>query len=237
MNQLLMRDLLGLWEADVTIAEDGAAAVEAVSSGLFDLVLMDIQMPRMDGYEATRKIREVLGLSQDRLPIIALTASAVVEQRQKALDAGMNAFISKPFVPQELRELLGRHLRSLMPEDVEPRELDAPIVLDKAFLLEQTLGKHDLAIKLIDLFVEKLEDTVAEIGGNLNDLDRVRFLAHRLKSSSASIGATQFARTLEELEKAADKSGAEEVHSLARDLEEQMEPLLNGLNRIRLDLS
>ena len=79
---------------EVTVAEDGVVAVERVKQQSFDTVLMDIQMPRLDGFGATQQIREMYGAEE--LPIIAMTANAMQEDRQKAIDAGMNDYLSKP---------------------------------------------------------------------------------------------------------------------------------------------
>jgi PAS domain S-box-containing protein len=113
VNMLVANALLEQWGLKVTQATDGAQAVEAVMSAdrearPFDLVLMDVQMPVMSGHEATRALRA--RFDAQRLPIIALTAAALVSEREEALAAGMNDFLTKPIDPQRLRRALARHL-------------------------------------------------------------------------------------------------------------------------------
>ena len=107
-NQEIARELLKYVNLQVTMVGDGAQAVEAVGAQAFDLVLMDMQMPVLDGVEAARAIRQTLPPA--RLPIIAMTANAFAEDRQRCLDAGMDDFISKPVEPQQLYALLLRWL-------------------------------------------------------------------------------------------------------------------------------
>ena len=105
MNQKYISSLLNKWEINYTIVIDGSKAVEEAQKQLFDLILMDIQMPNMDGYEATNTIRNTENLNQ-KTPIIALTASAMPEQKIKAMEVGMNDFVTKPFTPNNLLNIL-----------------------------------------------------------------------------------------------------------------------------------
>ena len=110
VNQLVLGELLEPTGAQVTMADNGQEAVDAVRSGSFDLVFMDMQMPVMDGLEATRIIRGLV--DKDHLPIIAVTANALKEDRDKGFASGMNAYITKPIEPRQLLEVLRRHLVS-----------------------------------------------------------------------------------------------------------------------------
>ncbi|GLQ06952.1 ATP-binding protein [Sneathiella chinensis] len=104
-NQAVIQEVLTKWGHEVRFANNGEEAVIAVANGAFDLVIMDIHMPVMDGYEATREIRALPG-SLGKTPIIALTANALAETRGKCIGAGMNNYITKPFEPWELRDTL-----------------------------------------------------------------------------------------------------------------------------------
>lgn len=105
MNQKYISSLLTKWEIDFVIASDGKKAVEVAQKQQFDLILMDIQMPNMDGYEASITIRNTKCLNQ-KTPIVALTASAMLDQKSKAISAGMTDFISKPFAPNSLLNII-----------------------------------------------------------------------------------------------------------------------------------
>ncbi|MBX9768987.1 MAG: response regulator [Bdellovibrionales bacterium] len=103
VNQKVLRIILERYGADYEIAETGAIAVEKFASGSFDLVLMDCQMPQMDGLEASRKIRELeTQQSRKRTPIVAMTANAMKGDRERCLSHGMDDFLAKPFKSNEL---------------------------------------------------------------------------------------------------------------------------------------
>ncbi len=104
LNQLVARRTLERWNCHVTVAENGRIGVETLTAREFDIVLMDVQMPEMDGYEATRRIRQLP--KRNRTPVLGLTASVLMEDRQLALDSGMNDTLNKPFDPAVLYQLL-----------------------------------------------------------------------------------------------------------------------------------
>ncbi|TCC86676.1 response regulator [Pedobacter frigiditerrae] len=106
MNTLLMKKLLAKWDIKPDFAANGAEAVDAAKAKGYDLILMDIYMPIMDGYEATAIIRADEDKDKAQVPVIALTASVALDVRNKIAEAGINDFISKPFNQDELREKL-----------------------------------------------------------------------------------------------------------------------------------
>ena len=106
VNQKVMKRFLERWEVNMTIVDNGKQAVEALKKTSFDLVLMDLQMPEMDGYEATTKIRALSDPSRREVPIVALTAAALQEVKEKVYASGMNDFVTKPFNPVELQQKL-----------------------------------------------------------------------------------------------------------------------------------
>jgi len=117
VNQMLARRLLERLGATVTIADTGMAAIERLAISTFDVVLMDCQMPELDGYEATRRIRKgAAGAAARNIPIIALTANALSGDRERCLDAGMNDYLVKPLNPAALRDKLERALTPTAPE-------------------------------------------------------------------------------------------------------------------------
>jgi PAS domain S-box-containing protein len=102
INQMIATKFLMRWNAQVTLAENGLEALERVQQQKHDIVLMDLQMPLMDGYEAAAQIRKLDGIHYQKIPIIALTASALIEVKEGITRAGMNDIVSKPFIPDEL---------------------------------------------------------------------------------------------------------------------------------------
>src|SRR6185295_2608855 len=117
INQQIAVELLEDAGAQVQVANNGREAVEKVAQASFDLILMDLQMPVMDGYQATAKIRSDPRF--DKVPIIAMTAHATVEERQRCLDAGMVDHVSKPVDPVTLFATLGRHYQPAPGRKVE----------------------------------------------------------------------------------------------------------------------
>jgi len=181
---------------------NGLEAVEACSRQTYDAILMDIQMPQMDGFKATAFIREREGLTR-HTPIIALTASVTAEDRQRCLSAGMDDYLSKP-VP---REALATALRKWMPASgsTPPAE---PLASVSALapghplrVLEAHAGPRALA-EVIDVFLQtiprRLEDLRQALGRS--DTDSIRALAHSLKGASAQIGARWMADLCVQLE-------------------------------------
>jgi CheY-like chemotaxis protein len=120
VNQRLAVRMLEKWGCSVTVAADGTEALEAVSRQPFDFVLMDVQMPKMGGFEATRLIRERENHTGAHLPIIALTAHAMTGDRERCLEAGMDDYISKPIHPQELLEKVDNLLGQTVDRGTRP---------------------------------------------------------------------------------------------------------------------
>ena len=110
INVFIARKFLTRWKVRLDVATNGQIAVDKVRENDYDLVLMDLQMPVMDGCEATRRIRQLSDPRKQVIPIIALTASALAEERQKVLAAGMNDYLSKPISPQKLNDKIAQHV-------------------------------------------------------------------------------------------------------------------------------
>ncbi|MEM9932209.1 MAG: ATP-binding protein [Bacteroidota bacterium] len=109
INRFVISKFMDNWGINYELAENGKIAVEKLSDGVFDLVLMDLQMPEMDGLEATRKIRSLPAPYFQKLPIIALTASVVQDVKEQAINAGMDDFATKPFIPAELSKIIQKY--------------------------------------------------------------------------------------------------------------------------------
>jgi CheY-like chemotaxis protein len=179
--------------------ENGREAVEAVEKHDFDVVLMDMQMPELDGLGATAVIRDAEKETGGRVPIVALTAHAMESDRRRCLAAGMDGFLSKPFAADDLYatiEQLGRASGSVVAIDVVPPPIDA------AEALTQVGGDTDFYVEVVAAFLgeyaEMAEALTAAFGAS--DMAAVAAAAHRLKGSLGSIAAHQAAGAAAELE-------------------------------------
>src|SRR4051794_21833116 len=181
VNQKLALRLLEKMGYSADVANDGVEAVAAVDGGRYDVVLMDVQMPEMDGLEATRRIVERHRGARPR--IVALTADAMQEDRERCLAAGMDDYLTKPIRPAELAEALERAARP-------PATVLEPGVLDR--LLETTGGEPEFVGVLLETFAEDAPALIAQLGDALsaNDADTAVRAAHTLKSNAATFGAS-----------------------------------------------
>ncbi|MEC4891378.1 MAG: PAS domain S-box protein, partial [Nitrospira sp.] len=204
----------------VHAVETGRLALEALRREPFDLVLMDCQMPDMDGFEATREIRHREERLGTRIPIVALTAHALQGDRELCLVLGMDDYLSKPFTIDQLRNLLQRWLPSsastqdhAAPPQATPPSLPAatPLLTDQSpvdprtwesILSLQRPGHPDLLAKIIDLYLKDSEKLVDKIvaAAETGDLPGLQDAAHSLKSRSATLGAWQVAEICKQLE-------------------------------------
>jgi CheY-like chemotaxis protein len=235
INRQVARELLESAGHRVTAAVDGREAVDRVEGADFDLVLMDVQMPVMDGYEAARRIRRDLGRAD--LPIIAMTANALAGDREKALDAGMNDHVPKPIDPDRLMAALIRWA----PEDRKAGLSAAPRVsiestklpelpgLDVRTGLARTGGRMEAYLSILRRFRDQHAEAAGEIRSAMDqgDWETVRRLAHTLKGVAGNIGADRLHRAAAELETALkQESPADE---LIQAVDEELNRIVSGL--------
>ncbi len=253
INQQIAVELLEGVGASVRIANNGREAVEILSSGPqsppFDAVMMDLQMPEMDGYQATAKLR-----SDERfitLPIIAMTAHATMEERQRCLAAGMNDHISKPIDPGNLFETVGRFYKPEiggtlpavlavlpLPEgegrgEGEPA-LSLPSVegLDTKDGLTRVAGNRKLYLKLLRQFIEQQGSAIEQVTAALarNDISLAERLAHTLKGVAGNLGAKPVKTAAGALEKVIRaRAGAGEVELAKQRVTAALDPLVAAL--------
>ncbi|MDR1359563.1 MAG: response regulator, partial [Deltaproteobacteria bacterium] len=238
INQQVARELLESAGALVTVVDNGRLAVETIraTAGIppFDLVLMDLQMPEMDGFEATRIIRS--HAIYESMPIVAMTAHAMVEDRQKCLDAGMNDHIAKPVEIDKFFATLLRWVRPLSPRitlgrraarPADPEEFSLPASAREGALnlpgLETEkalarLGNNErLFIKLLRQFVDYHDNTETDFRAALADGDQVgaQRIAHTLKGVAAAIGAADLSGQAALLEASFQDGPGDESGALA----------------------
>ncbi len=216
INQLVALGLVEALGYTCAVAGSGAAAVQMISREHFDAVLMDLQMPGMDGFTAAAELRRAESGGR-RAPIIAMTASAVTGERDRCLAAGMDGFLSKPVNGDELAALLReqvRHAAPTGPEQTETAPSSGTPALDPA-RLEELLAMGPRAVPVVERamsnFVTGLPEAVDEIGGAVAKADSplLRQLAHRLKGSALNLGASLVAQVAAELEALGDAGQAQ----------------------------
>ncbi|NHQ89094.1 response regulator [Janthinobacterium lividum] len=195
VNQEVAQHILNDAGIRVDIAGNGAIALAKIAENAYDGVLMDCQMPVMDGYQATRKLRQDPRYSN--LPVIAMTANAMVGDKEKCLDAGMNDFIAKPIDVAQLFGTLARWIAPATPQEmaavVAQPEAELPVIagLKMADAMRRVGGNAALMRKLLDRFVETQFDAMQRIVAAIenNQLETAIREAHTLKGLAGNIGA------------------------------------------------
>jgi CheY-like chemotaxis protein/HPt (histidine-containing phosphotransfer) domain-containing protein len=202
VNQMVARRMLQQMGCEVTAAENGLEAVAKAREDVFDAIIMDCQLPQMDGYQATAEIRAE---ETSRVPVIALTAHAIGGERERCLAAGMDDYLSKPL----RREALLAALQRWLPADagagamaVESDALDPAMI---AQLWSLDAGRPGFFRELVGSFAAACNEVIAALPAQIERQDgaEVAALAHRLKGTAANLGATSLSDAGARLERAA----------------------------------
>ena len=211
VNQAVATGMLEALGMQVTVANNGRQAVDHIEKGTFTAVLMDCQMPVLDGFAATREIRRLESSGAiDRQHIIAVTANALKGDSELCIEAGMDDYLSKPFTREALRKVLARcnaatDVATQEPPGVRHDALPAPAVDRTAIDLLATMqqpGAPDVVQRIIQLYLKSSSRLVGILEASIhaNDEEDVRVTAHSLKSSSANLGANKLAELVGQLE-------------------------------------
>lgn len=230
INRQLGVRLLEKLGHDVTVAKSGVEAVALWQSRPFDVVLMDVQMPEMDGFEATAAIREREAGANRRIPIIAVTAHAMKGDRERCLDAGMDDYVTKPIQMPEL-------LRAL--DDIVPHESVDATSLDRDALLNRVSHDVELLRELAGLFKEdapRLLTEIREAIGN-GDANRIERAAHSLKGTAGNFGAYQTAAAAGRIEVFGKNGDVRSAAAALPRLEETLNHFQPALDQLLLELS
>jgi CheY-like chemotaxis protein/HPt (histidine-containing phosphotransfer) domain-containing protein len=213
VNRQLAQKLLTMAGYRVETAENGQLALDALAAGAFDIVLMDCQMPVLDGYAATRRIRELqrAGRLPPRLPVVAMTANAMIGDREKCLDAGMDDYLTKPLDRALMLERVSHHVAaarqgaaaatvgsgeaarpSVRPVAARPVDVSGPAI-DQAVLKDLLDVMGQALTDLVRVYLEDAPRLVAQLreAAQAGDVEGLVAPAHSLKSSSANLGAAR----------------------------------------------
>lgn len=241
INQQVALNMLKKFGARIDVAANGAEALKALTTMPYDLVLMDVQMPVMDGYEATRRIRD----SRDdtsfpsKIPVIAMTANAMKGDEEECLAAGMNDYLSKPLSMEALTAVLQKwmpaanHAKS-MPENKKPLNhknhndrQGVQGVWDRAGFMARLMNDEESARSVIKVFLDNIPQQIQSLRDYVynGDIAAVERMAHTIKGASANVGGDRMATAALEIEKAAKNSETDSLANCMATLENEFNDL------------
>jgi len=237
VNRKVATGILQKCDYDVTTANDGQAAIENLERKSFDLVLMDLQMPGMDGFEATRHIRAAVEWRD--LPVVAMTAHAMKGDRERCIDAGMDDYIAKPIKAEELRQMAEKWVSRLSVSGgatgssehglavradgtVQPK---TPLDIQRA--LKQLGGDRELFDEVLAVFLDELPQLAGELQSAVSnaDAERLHAAAHSLKGAASNICAEPTRCVAQELEKRGRQGELQEADELLEELRQHLDRL------------
>jgi PAS domain S-box-containing protein len=263
-QKVALRQLESLgYKADVVA--NGQEVLDLLQQVRYDLILMDCQMPVMDGYEATRRLRQQERRSGHRTVVIAITANAMQEDRERCLQAGMDDYLSKPVLKEDLQRLLnhwsqviaqsaggssnGSASKAASPSspgrDRDPSSSTQPYPIDSAYLDQVSGGDRGFQRELLQVFIQDCETQLPQLRQAIAgcNAEGMRRIAHRLKGASSNVGANAFCQVVRELEHlgvALAQQGSQGGHDLewARALQapEDLERILADIRQYLQDL-
>ncbi|MBT1700114.1 response regulator [Fulvivirgaceae bacterium PWU4] len=231
INRLYAKSILKNWHCQVDIAENGLVAIEKVKNNFYDVVLMDVQMPVMDGYEATRAIR-LMDMPKNATPIVALTANATKRDVEKCLAAGMNDYLPKPFTPDDLYRKLVDELK-IKPAprpDPEVKPMEKSNKFDLTYLRSISNNNEDFITEMIQTFVQSMPGIVTEMDACLEEKnwEKLGKLAHQIKPSFTLLGIHDLRPVILFIEEnGKNKSNLGELPTVTRDFIEACKGLVN----------
>ncbi|PLA73455.1 hypothetical protein CYQ88_11100 [Hydrogenovibrio sp. SC-1] len=240
INQQVAEELLKQARFYVDVANNGKEALEMLESSHYDIVLMDIQMPVMDGYEAIQKIR--LNQKYKTLPVLAMTANVMKEDQEKAIDAGMNDHIAKPINPNQLFDNLIKwipHAKRELPQATYNTPQQGEVKLDIPGLdIEQGLarvaGNVDAYQKMLRKFVDNQGESIIKIRQGIEagvEQKELVILAHTLKGVAGNIGATRLFEVTSKLEAALRQNSSQYPEELLVVSEVELNQLVDSINK------
>jgi len=228
LNQFLIKHILDDWGCKATIVGNGLEAVEQVETNQFDIILMDINMPEMDGLDATRAIRQMTEPAKRDIPIIALTANALRGDHLNYMQAGMNECVTKPYTEEKLFRMIVK----LMQPHFKQNKVSSQIVEEKSAtpepekqadqFIEQSGKLYDLSFvnefakgdssfvkKMVTIFVDTMHTELAHLlkAGEDLEYEKISKIAHKMKSAIDGLGISTLKQTIRDLEKTDFKSG------------------------------
>lgn len=228
MNQRMVTAILKKKGWDVTVAKNGRIALDEIGSHSYDLVLMDVQMPVMDGYEATKEIRK--REREDYLPIVAMTAHDSDTIKRECLKVGMDDYLLKPIDVERLYTTVEKYLTKKRGVKREEKEIS---FVDREDMLRQMGGDEELVREVVEIFTQDVHAVVAEMKEAFaqEDLSSISRLAHGLKGVLGNMGAKKGYALSQDLEIAGRDGCKEEASHLFATLVEHIDTMLDFFSR------
>jgi PAS domain S-box-containing protein len=200
INRLYAQSILKRWQCDTVIAENGLVAIEKLKTATYDVVLMDIQMPVMDGYESTRAIR-LMAPPNSKIPIVALTANATKADIARCMAAGMNTYLPKPFTPEDLYQKLFMELKIQASKDKRIRT-NTPALVDLSYLKKVSGNSEEFINEMVHTFLQSVPQLLNRIDESVTakNWPAVSKLVHQIKPSLTLLGIHSLKETATRLE-------------------------------------
>jgi PAS domain S-box-containing protein len=250
INRMIVEKIFRDWEVPVDFAENGKQALAMLQQKHYDLVLMDIQMPEMDGYEACKHIRQDPDKTISSIPVIALTAHAMTSEKEKCMSFGMDDYLCKPFDPKILRAKIIRFTAQASCE-VKPREtaeVPAPVKpalpetaavlkemgekIDLTYLREISDNNDEFIIQMIELFLQKTPGAIVDMNTSFKEQNwkELRMIAHRIKPSFNYVGASVIQKKLALIENYSEsQSNLDKIEGLIQEVESSSKSVFSEL--------
>jgi len=210
INRMYAANILKKWNCRLGTAENGYIATEKLKKGKYDLVLMDVQMPVMDGMEATKVIRKNFPDPVNKIPIIALTANVLEGDPEKYKKAGMNGYLSKPFQPKVLYDTIREYtnISTKSKKSLHSVAKNTEQLVDLTFLKKMSDDDHDFIKDLIKAFIQSTPNSISELKSHYEnkEWDKLSNTAHKIKPSVKLMGMSMMYNIIRELEKVSELS-------------------------------
>ena len=239
VNFTIAKEIVGYWGADVFYAKDGEEAVNKVIENDFDLVLMDMQMPNIDGIEATKMIR-LLDAGKADIPIIAMTAAALPEERERCLQSGMNDYISKPYSPNKLYDILINYIsdhKEDLRSEIDSLDMENDKNFDLSYLKEVSGNNDSFIIEIINSFIRDMPAYIDQMNHEINqsNFKKVSEIAHKSKSLASYLGCNSLRITLFDIEHIAnDEQDSTRIIQLLNSAGKELEIIIPQLKKVEL---
>ncbi|AEU36511.1 response regulator [Granulicella mallensis] len=225
INQKLAKRLLEKRGHKVSVAENGKEALAALEKSSFDLVLMDVQMPEMDGLEATRTLREREKLTGFHCPVVAMTALAMKGDQERCLEAGMDGYLSKPISSQALDAMLEGYTASIAPLSTQSESESADTSINTEELMARIDGDQVLLGELTEIFSKDYPQQIQIAHAALvtGDSNAIRRVGHALKGAMANLAAPNASRLAETMEAMGNSGDLSLLHSTLTELQRELQ--------------